>query len=184
MLDGTESESSVLERFRVGDLDAFEALFREHQRAVYGWILRIVRNAATAEDLTVETFWRIHRARDRFELGRPFAPWARRIATRVALDWLRTQRPEVELTPEMANALPSVSAGDPGIAAEIHQKTALAFARLPPKLRTAAALAVVEEQPHKEIAAALGITVAAVKLRVYRALRLLRKDLEEQGIRP
>jgi len=43
---------------------------------------------------------------------------------------------------------------------------------------------VIEELPQKEVAAALGISVAAVKLRVFRALRLLRKDLEEQGITP
>ena len=184
MPDGAESKSSVLERFCRGDLDAFEELFREHQRSVYCWILRMVRNAATAEDLTVETFWRIHRAREQFDPGRPFAPWARRIATHAALDWLRAQRPEVELTAEMAGGLPSRSAGDPGIAEEIRRHTALAFARLPPKLRVAAVLAVVEEQPYQEIAAALGVTVAAVKLRVFRALRLLRKDLEQQGIRP
>ena len=52
----------VLNRFRLGDIDAFESLFREHRRSVYGWILRIVRDPAAAEDLTVETFWRIHRA--------------------------------------------------------------------------------------------------------------------------
>jgi RNA polymerase sigma-70 factor (ECF subfamily) len=45
-------------------------------------------------------------------------------------------------------------------------------------------LAVIEERPHKEVAEALGISVAAVKLRAFRALRLLRKDLEQQGIRP
>ena len=61
---------------------------------------------------------------------------------------------------------------------------ALAFSRLPPRLRVAAVLAVVEELPHKETAAALGISVAAVKVRVFRALRLLRHDLEQQGIRP
>ena len=176
--------SGVLNDFRQGDVDAFEALFRLHQRAVYGWILRIVRNAAAAEDLTVETFWRIHRAHDRFQPEYPFGPWARRIATRAALDWLRAQRPEVELTAEMARTLPSAPTGNPGIAAEIRCKTALAFSRLPPSLRAAAILAVVEEQPHKEVAAALGITVGAVKLRVFRALRLLRKDLERQGIKP
>ena len=52
--------SDVLNQFRQGDVDAFEALFRQHQRAVYGWILRITRDAAAAEELTVETFWRIH----------------------------------------------------------------------------------------------------------------------------
>jgi len=185
MPEGSNSvPGSVLHRFRQGDLDAFEELFREHQRPVYGWILRIVRNAAAAEDLTVETFWRIHRAHERFQPEYPFAPWARRIATRAALDWLRAQRPEVELTGDFAGTLSSASAGDPGITAEIRSKTALAFARLPPNLRAAAVLAVVEEQPHKEIAAALGITAGAVKLRVFRALRLLRKDLEQQGITP
>ena len=41
--------SDVLNQFRQGDADAFEALFRQHQRAVFGWILRIVRNPLTAE---------------------------------------------------------------------------------------------------------------------------------------
>ena len=54
MPDGSSTvPGSVLQQFRDGDLDAFEALFREHQRPVYGWILRIVRNTAAAEDLTV-----------------------------------------------------------------------------------------------------------------------------------
>ncbi|MGA2752560.1 MAG: sigma-70 family RNA polymerase sigma factor [Terracidiphilus sp.] len=179
-----ERSDNVLNRFRQGDLDAFESLFREHQRSVYGWILRIVRNSAAAEDLTVETFWRIHRAHARFEPARPFEPWARRIATRAAIDWLRARRPESELTDRDVADLPSNSSPDPGIAAEIRLKTAQAFGRLPPSLRVAAMLAVVEEQPHKDVAAALGISVGAVKLRVFRAIRLLRKDLLEQGITP
>ena len=173
-------DDNVLERFRQGDLDAFEAIFRAHQRAVYGWILRMVRDAAAADDLTVETFWRIYQARARFDPARGFAPWARRIATRAALDWMRAQRPAAELAADLA-APPS---GDPAVSAEIGGKVAQAFARLPPKLRAAAVLAVVEEQPHKEIAAALGISVTAVKVRVFRALRMLRKDLERQGITP
>jgi DNA-directed RNA polymerase specialized sigma24 family protein len=54
--------------------------------------------------------------------------------------------------------------------------------RLPPKLRVAATLALIEEQPYKEIAGALGISTGAVKLRIFRALRLLRKELKRQGI--
>ena len=75
-------------------------------------------------------------------------------------------------------------ATDPGVSDEIRRKTALAFERLSPRLRIAAVLVVVEERPHKEVAEALGISVAAVKLRVFRALRLLRKDLQQQGITP
>lgn len=179
-----ERSEHVLDRFRQGDGDAFETLFHEHQRTVFRWIVRIVRDRGAAEDLTVETFWRISRAHARFDSTRDFEPWARRIATRTALDWLRVRRPEVELSFQDTAGLPGFAEGDPGVAAEIRCKTAEAFARLPVRLRVAAVLSVIEEQTHKEIAAALGISVTAVKLRVFRALRSLRKDLERQGIKP
>jgi RNA polymerase sigma factor CnrH len=176
--------NDVLSRFQQGDLDAFEALFHMHQRAVYGWILRIVRDAGTAEDLTVEALWRIYRAHARFDPSRGFEGWARRIATHAALDWLRRARPESEFAGGVVDELPAPGGGDPAVSAEIRMKTAEAFGRLPAKLRIAATLAVIEEQPHKEVAEALGISVGAVKLRVFRALRLLRRDLQQQGITP
>src|SRR5579863_392966 len=86
-----------LRQFRAGSEDAFEALFRLYQHAVYGWLLRIVRNPAAAEDLTVETFWRIYRAHARFQPARGFEGWARTVATHAAFDWLRMQKPESAL---------------------------------------------------------------------------------------
>jgi RNA polymerase sigma-70 factor, ECF subfamily len=163
---------------------AFEDLFRLHQRAVFCWILRIVRDPAAAEDLTTETFWRIYRFLDRFDSTRSFEPWARQIATRVALDWLRSRRPETSMPEDFFATLPSPALGDPGVAAEVRCKVAQALSRLPPKLRVAATLAVIENLPQKEVAEALGISVTAVKLRVFRALRILRKELREQGITP
>src|SRR3954447_16047733 len=133
------SERDHLVQFRQGGAEAreaaFEALFRLHQRAVRGWIVRMVRDAGAADELTVETFWRIYRARERFEPERGFAPWARRIATRAALDWLRAQKPEYATPNEFFAALPSGSESDPAIADEIRRKTALAFGRLRPALR-------------------------------------------------
>jgi len=55
---------------------------------------------------------------------------------------------------------------------------------LPVKLRVAATLALIEERPYDEIADALGISVGAVKLRVFRAVRILRRQLEHHGITP
>jgi len=177
-------ESDLLNLFKQGNEDAFETLFRQHQRAVYGWILRITRDPAAAEEPTIESFWRIHRARERFLPTQGFEGWARRIATRAALDWLRARRPTHEFASEMTVDYPAPVATDAAVIADIRLKTAQAFSRLPPKLRIAATLVLIEEQPQKEIAAALDISVAAVKLRVFRALRLLRKDLERQGIMP
>ena len=182
------SQRDPLHRFRHGDPEAreaaFEALFRLHQHTVRRWVLRIVRDPAAADELTVETFWRIYRARESFDPARGFEPWARRIATHAALDWLRARKPEYAVAGEFFADLPSPPRADPAIAAEIRRKTALAFERLRPALRLAATLAVIEERPHKEVAEALGISVLAVKLRVFRALRLLRKDLQLQGITP
>ena len=185
---GASADMERLTAFQQGSAEtreaAFETLFRLHQRVVHGWILRIVRNPAAADDLTIETFWRIYRAHARFDPKRGFEPWARRIATRTAIDWLRAQRPEYAVANEFFADLPAPADTDPAVSAEMRRATAQAFARLRPALRVAAALAVIEERPHKEVAEALGISVTAVKLRVFRALRLLRKDLQQQGITP
>ncbi len=179
-----EQGRAELEQFCFGDEAAFAALFHRHHRAVYGWILRIVRDPGAAEDLTIETFFRIHRAHARFDPARDFEPWARRIATHAALDWMRARRPETAMADEFFAAVPSPEGSDPALTSEIRRAVGLAMGRLPPKLRIAAMLAIVEECPHKEVANALGITTAAVKLRVFRAMRRLRNDLEQQGIRP
>jgi RNA polymerase sigma-70 factor (ECF subfamily) len=180
-----EQPSDVLRQFCHGDLDAFEALFRRHQREVYGWIVPIVRDPAAAEDLTVETFWRIYRAHARFDPTRSFGAWARRIATNAALDHLKMARLETDrLETDLLDDLRTPSLPDPGISEEIRRKTARAFSRLSPKLQVAATLALIEEQPYGEIAEALGISTGAVKVRVFRALRFLRKELQRQGIKP
>jgi len=183
-------QEEVLQQFARGDLDAFEALFRRHQAQVYRWIVRTVRDPATAEDLTVETFWRIHRAHARFDPARSFEAWARRIASNAALDYLKStahafaKNAQGWDTPDPVEDLPQPQPPDPGITQEIRTRTVQAFRQLPPKLQVAATLALIEEQPYKEIAEALGISAGAVKLRVFRALRLLRKKLKQQGIEP
>jgi RNA polymerase sigma-70 factor (ECF subfamily) len=177
-------ERQWLDGLRAGDEAAFEALFRAHQGEVYGWILRIVRDRGVAEDLTIETFFRIHRAHARFDAERGFGPWARRIATRAALDWMRQQRPEHGMPDEFFAGVPGRAEADPVVTADIRREVRLALAGLPPKLRVVAVLAAIEERPQKEIAEALGISVGAVKLRLFRAMRRLRSDLEGRGIKP
>jgi RNA polymerase sigma-70 factor, ECF subfamily len=175
-----EQPAELFEQFARGDLDAFEAVFRQFQGEVYRWIVRIVRDPGIAEDLTIETFWRIHRAHARFDPTRSFGAWARRIATNTALDYLKTKRPEAELPEEV----PVAASANPGVQRDIRERTAEAFRQLPAKLQVAATLALVEEEPYAEIAAALGISLGAVKVRVFRATRLLRKKLKAMGVEP
>jgi len=175
-----EQQSDLLQQFAHGDLAAFETLFRQYQSEVYRWTVRIVRDPAAAEDLTIETFWRIYKAHARFDSERSFGAWARKVATNAALDYLKTLRPEVALVQDF----PAHGAPDPVIQRDIRERTQRAFRQLPPKLQVAATLALIEEQPYKEIAEALGISVGAVKLRVFRALRQLRRNLRQLGVEP
>jgi RNA polymerase sigma-70 factor, ECF subfamily len=163
----------LLERFAAGDLEAFEELFRQHQRQVYAWIVRIVRDSGVAEDLTVETFWRIYRSHARFDPAGNFSAWAHRIATNAALDHLRRTRPETELPQDLA-ASPRT---DPATCRELRERVHKAFVQLPAKYRLVATLALIEDEPYDKIAAAAGISVALVKVRVFRAVRMLRKEL-------
>ena len=169
----------LLERFATGDLEAFEALFRQHQREVYRWTVRIVRDTGAAEDLTVETFWRIYRARQRFDpAAGNFRAWARRIATNAALDHLRHARKETELSDDY----PAAAHSDPAVRGELRGHLRRAFLDLPAKYRLVATLALIEEEPYNEIAEASGISAALVKVRVFRAVRMLRKKLSSLGL--
>jgi RNA polymerase sigma-70 factor (ECF subfamily) len=167
----------LFQRFALGEIDAFETLVRQFQGEIYAWIVRIVRDPGIAEDLTIETLWRAYRARKRFRPDGNFAAWSRRIATNLALDHLRRKRPEQSLVAEPAATTPT----DHLVNQEIREKIQQAFRRLPAKLQVAATLALLEEQPYDEIADALGISVGAVKLRVFRAVRVLRKQLNHLG---
>src|SRR4051812_7029561 len=170
----------LFRRFVLGEIDAFETLVREYQGEIYAWIVRIVRDPGIAEDLTVETLWRIYRARQQFRPDGNFGAWARRVATNLALDHLRHQRPEESLVAEPA----ATSEPDHLVQRETQKKIQQAFRRLPAKLHVAATLALIEEQPYEEIADALGTSVGAVKQRVFRAVRILRAQLQRLGVRP
>lgn len=170
----------LLQRFALGDIEAFEALVRQFQGEVYGWVVRIVRDPGIAEDLTVETFWRVYRARGQFRPDGNFAGWTRRIATNLALDHLRRRRPEQSLPDQLAEP----RSPDQVLQREAREAIQQAFHRLPAKLQAAATLALIEERPYDEIASALGISIGAVKLRVFRAVRILRDRLTQLGVTP
>ena len=183
MQDGA---SNVLDDFRQGAAetfdDAFETLFRIHQRSVYGWLLRIVRNPSAAEDLTVETFWRIYRAHARFDPSRGFEGWARTIATHAALDWLRTQRPEkrTDLSTSPAPVHNRSWQSPPKFGAKqrwhflaFHPNCALQpFSRSSKNCRT-------KKLPRHSVSPSPPSKSAS-----FARLRLLRKDLQQQGITP
>jgi RNA polymerase sigma-70 factor, ECF subfamily len=169
----------LLDRFVRGDLEAFELLFRQFHRDVYGWVVRLTRDPSAAEDLTVEVFWRIYRAHARFDATRSFGAWARRIASNAALDHLRRTRRERTAS----NVAPARTA-DSSARRDLHLRVERVFLTLPPKLRVVAELALIEDWPQEDIAKALGLSRSAVKARAFRATKYLKDALQREGIEP
>jgi len=169
----------LLERFARGDLEAFEILFREFQGRVYAWIFRYVRDSGVAEDLTIETFWRIYRSRQRFDPERDFGGWAHRIALNLAFGYLRRAPQPASLMDDP----PQRTGADPALQREERETILRAFLNLPMRLQLVAAMALIEERPYEEIARELQIPLGTVKSRVWRATKILRKKLAETGIR-
>jgi RNA polymerase sigma-70 factor, ECF subfamily len=174
----------LLQRFASGDVNAFEELFRTHQRDVYKWIVCLTRDPAVAEELLLETFWRIYRAHARFDPRRSFGAWARRIATNLSMEHFRTAGREVNVSEAVLEAQPSPSNSDSAEQGEARQAIRRVFAELPPKLKAVALLALIEEKSYGDIASALRISLSAVKSREFRAVRLLRSKLKKVGIEP
>src|SRR3954471_4212044 len=171
-------DAEILTRFVQGDQGAFEQLFRLYEADVYGWIMRIVRDASAADDVLVDAFWRAYRGRARFDPTRSFGAWMRRIATNAALDELRSVRQRRWQRAD--DTLPARRAAD----GDLNDAIDLAFRRLPPDLQAVAALALIEEEPYADIAEALGVPIGTVKSRMFRATRFLREELARLGVRP
>jgi RNA polymerase sigma-70 factor (ECF subfamily) len=173
-----EPGRDLLYRFVRGDEDAFEQVFRTFERDVVQWALRIVRDRTAAEDVAADAFWRAYRGRAQFDPARSFGAWLRRIVTNAAFDYLRRQpRERADLD---AERLPAPPLGDDDTRAVVMRT----FRRLPPRLQVVATLALIEELPYAEIADALDVPIGTVKSRVFRAVRLLRKELVRLGLQP
>jgi RNA polymerase sigma-70 factor (ECF subfamily) len=178
-----EPDGELLRRFVHGDRDAFEILFRHFQSEVYRWIVRIVRDRAAAEDALIDAFWRAYRSRARFDPSRGFGAWMRRLATHAAIDQVHAARRRrwVPLAAGRVRTDAPVGADDQ-IDARDGTAIARAFASLSPRLQVVATLALIEERPQHEIAEALGVPIGTVKSRLFRATRLLRKELARLGV--
>jgi RNA polymerase sigma-70 factor (ECF subfamily) len=172
-------ESFLLARARRGDVGAFEEVVKRHQRRVYGVALRIVRSHALADDVAQEAFLRAWRHLDRFDTGRPFAPWVCRIAANLALNHVRSPRAREDPLPEDGPEPPATAADPLRSVLESEAQAVLerALEELPPEQRAVFVLRAVEEMSYREIAEALEVSPGTVMSRLFRARERLARAL-------
>ena len=156
--------------FRDGDEAAFDQLFERWAGPLLRYMERMVGDTATAEELVQEAFFRVHKARSRYEPRARFSTWLYRIATNLALNELK--RPRRRHFHEEEENVGLVSQG-PSSESEMDARkkgTAVeqALADLPERQRMALWLSAAEGHSYAEVASVLEITEKAVKALVHR----------------
>jgi len=179
----TTSDEVLIGRIAQGDRLAMQVLFARHHVRAYRFVLRLVRNEATAEDLISEVFIDVWRQAGKFEGRSAVSTWMLSIARFKALSALR-QRQEQELDEETAGAIED-HADDPEVTLEKKDKGAAlrqCLNKLSAEHREIVDLVYYHEKSVEEVAEIVGIPEATVKTRMFYARKKLSELLKEQGI--
>jgi RNA polymerase sigma-70 factor (ECF subfamily) len=178
-------DAELLERIRNGATEDFAELVRRHQSRVFAILHRYERDTHKVEDLAQEAFVKAWRALGQFDGRAPFEHWLSSITTRVALDHLRREKRrqhEIGLHELGDDALDWLRSGDEK--SELDARSAaelleLAIRELSPADRVVITMQELEGRSVKEIAAAIGASGVAVRVRAMRARSKLRQALEK-----
>jgi RNA polymerase sigma-70 factor (ECF subfamily) len=184
------ADEKLLAWLRAGDERGVEELVTRHGGVVYRLARRLLNDPRDAEEVTQDVLLTVVEKIHTFRGEAAFSSWIYRIATNAAYERLRSRRsrPEVSLESffpvfdaEGRHAQPMLDwsdrLNDPGVIAETRGAIEQAINHLPPEYQTAVLLRDVEGLTNEEVAATLGLTVAAVKSRVHRARLVLRGQL-------
>ncbi len=175
MVEGLE-DSALMLRYRDGDADAFETLYRRHNDALYRYLLRRCRHRDTAEDIFQEVWSKIIRARDRYRPTAKFTTFLYHVAHNCFVDHLRrNQRHEkaAAFDPEL-QAAPGTCLDEEAERSLARRRLDAALAGLPDEQRDVFLL---HEEGHltlDEIAAVTGVNRETAKSRLRYAVKKLK----------
>lgn len=178
-------DAQLLARIRAGATEEFAEVVRRHQDHIFAVLYRYERDPHRLEDLAQETFVKAWRALDQYDGRAPLEHWLTRIAVRTALDHWRKQkrrRAEVAFDELGEGAQDWLAGGDDekeiaaGAAREILDA---ALSLLAPNDRMIIVLQEIEGRSVKEIAALIGVSGVAVRVRALRARARLKAAVEK-----
>jgi RNA polymerase sigma-70 factor (ECF subfamily) len=181
-----ERDAELMLRVREGDDTSFGLLLDRHRAPVVHFLYRMVQNDAVSEELAQEVFLRVYRSRATYEPTAKFTTWLFRIATHLALNWIRDGKKEKgqeSLNEELLDGVQrQVAANQPTVEQSMVYEVKLrevrgAIGMLPEKQRAAVMMHKYEELEYSQIAKALNCSESAVKSLLFRAYETLRARL-------
>jgi RNA polymerase sigma-70 factor (ECF subfamily) len=179
-------DAQLMLRVKDGDGASFTELLDKHRSSVVHFLFRMIQDQAVSEELAQEVFLRVYRSRNSYEPTAKFTTWLFRIATHLALNWLRDGKNEraQERLDEINGDGPIREVADRGVTVEqkmLHEvrldEIRRAIAGLPDKQRAAVLMHKYQEMEYAAIARALECSESAVKSLLFRAYETLRARL-------
>lgn len=179
-------DAQLMLRVKDGDGASFTELLEKHRSPVVHFLYRMVQDHAVAEELAQEVFLRVYRSRNTYEPTAKFTTWLFRIATHLALNWLRDGKNErgQERLDDVSGDGPVREVADRRITVEQRMlyevrldEVRRAISALPEKQRAAVLMHKYEEMEYSQIARALDCSESAVKSLLFRAYETLRARL-------
>jgi RNA polymerase sigma-70 factor, ECF subfamily len=177
-----DHDRATVDRMARGDSSALADLYDRHARAIYSLAIRILADAAEAEDVVQDVFAQAWRQATRYDPMRaPVVAWLMIITRARALDRLRRRRSRivaVELDPAMPHPRdPEVNQEMQAITAEQAERVRGALGELPDSQRAAIVLAYYEGLSQSDIAERLQQPIGTIKTRIRSGLIKLREAL-------
>jgi RNA polymerase sigma-70 factor (ECF subfamily) len=168
-----QAEIALIAGLRAGKEEALAVAYRQHAESLLAMACYLTGSTADAEDIVHDLFVRLPEALGQYEERGRFPTWLRQCAVRMALMRLRAGRRRQEVTLHDSSAQ-LVDCPTEGVA------LVRALERLPDDQRAVVVLKVIEGYSHEEIAELLGIRRNASEVRLHRAIKRLRKLLEDE----
>jgi RNA polymerase sigma-70 factor (ECF subfamily) len=181
-----DCDAELMLRVKDGDGASFGLLLDKYRASVSHFLYRMVQDQAVSEELAQEVFLRVYKSRATYEATAKFTTWLFRIATHLALNWLRDEKNErgqarLDQATE-GGPVREVQDRAPTVEQEMVQAVRVeevrhAVATLPDKQRAAVLMHKYEEMEYSQIAKVLSCSESAVKSLLFRAYETLRVRL-------
>lgn len=188
------SDEALMAAYQQGDAQAFQILLSRHQKPIFGYLYRFLKNHEAAEEAFQEVFLRVVKARDDYSPSAKFTTWLYTLARHYCIDQIRKKKyhdhASFEDENEKSRSDPasirafSAAAEADGLSSahELNSKLESLLTEMNPEQKEVFVLRELQELPFEDIAKVTGVSVNTVKSRMRYGLQFLQRKFKELGI--